>query len=172
MKFRRTDLLLLASLLILFALYSPDVYSKDMVRVYKGEVGSFKEVRTRANPYPMHGRGEVLAQEEIHRLILLVGLIPSESVVDVYSIKTLSKTEKKTARSGVVKCLTNAKVEATLNAILRGFQTRLDVPDEVNQQFHKELFQCLEPSRPEELTWAVEFREETFLGEWAREREY
>jgi hypothetical protein len=117
----------------------------------------------------MRGIGEVLVREEIHRLILLVGLIPSESVVDVYAIKPLSKTDKKVARSGVVKCLTNAKVVATLNAILRGFQTSRDVPDEINQQFHKELFQCLEPSRPEELTWGVEFREETILGEWVRD---
>jgi hypothetical protein len=177
MKYRRTDFPLLASLLILSTLHSLDGYSKDLVIVYKGEVGSFTEVHTRANtPFPIgggtmmgHGIGEVLVQKEIHQLILMVSLIPSESVVDVYSLKPVGEPRKKAARKAVVACLTNANVEDALNLILRGFQSRVDVPEKIGQQFHEALFECLEPSRPEELTWAVKFHEEITLGNWERD---
>jgi len=163
------SLSVLLTLLFLPPLRSAVVFSDDLT-VFKREVGSY--VTTEQTLYmPGNKTRDGLHKRDItHRLVLIVTLVPAQAVVDVYSIEPLNETDKKAARGSVEKCLLADAVRKPLNSIVTGFRNRIDVPMEINNQFHQAFFQCLEPSRHEQLNYATEFQTEKTVGEWKSEQ--
>lgn len=158
-------------LISLLALFRIVAFSADLT-VYKREVGNY--TRTEQTHYlPGKRNLDGLHVRDItRRLILVVKLVPAQAVVDVDSIEPISKTIKKAARSSVEECLLTNAVQQPLTSIVAGFRNRLDVPKEINNQFHESLFKCLEPARHEQFNYATEFLIEKTIGEWKSEQPY
>lgn len=165
------SLSVLLTLLFLAALRTVVVFSDDLT-VFKREVGNYATTE-QTHYLPGNKTKDGLHKRDItHRLVLVVKLVPAQAVVDVYSIEPLNETDKKTARSSVEKCLLTDAVRKPLNSIVTGFRNRIDVPMEINDQFHQAFFQCLEPSRNEQLNYSTEFQTEMTVGEWKSEQPY
>ena len=160
---------LLLGLLSLWALHTV-AFSSDDLTVFKREVGN--HVTTEQALYmPGNKTKDGLHKRDItHKLVLVVELVPAQAVVDVYSIEPLDEADKKAARSSVEKCLLTDAVSKPLSSIVAGFRNRIDVPEEINNQFHQAFFQCLEPSRHEQFNYATEFQTEETIGEWKSEQ--
>jgi hypothetical protein len=163
------SLSVLLTLLFLAALRTVVVFSDDLT-VFKREVGNYATTE-QTHYLPGNKTKDGLHKRDItHRLVLVVKLVPAQAVVDVYSIEPLNETDKKTARSSVEKCLLTDAVRKPLNSIVTGFRNRIDVPMEINDHFHQAFFQCLEPSRHEQLNYSTEFQTEKTVGEWTSEQ--
>ncbi len=159
----------LLSLLSLVALRTVVLFSDDLT-VFNREVGSYATTEQTLYMPGNKTRDGLHTRDITHRLVLVVKLVPAQAVVDVYSIEPLNETDKKAARSSVEKCLLTDAVRKPLNSIVTGFRNRIDVPMEINNHFHQAFFQCLEPSRHEQLNYATEFQTEKTVGEWKSEQ--